>query len=308
MKKVSLVLGIVLAVSMAMAQNSAVVSTTGDYNDAFITQDAVANNNTASILQVQSAVALYHALASINQGSASWGKITQYDTRNYAQITEVMHDKAEIYQNGKVNNSVVYLWNGTGYNNAYVQQVGDYNYGSIHTTGQVNGSVIDPLLIVQSGNSNNAQIQSGWNAPASNYNLASIRQTGNSNTSLVKQEAGDVNVARVAQTGNSDAANLIQTGSYLVATIDQYNGDGNIVNLKQTGGNVDIDQNGAGNKVQGLKTALTAEGKLWAEFAGSTLDVMQIGTENTLDLKSTSAGAIVDVYQNGLQNQSIVIN
>ena len=80
------------------------------------------------------------------------------------------------------------------------------------------------------------------------------------------------------------------------------------MNLKQTGGTVNIDQNGTGNEVRGLQTAASAEGKLWAEFAGSTLNVMQLGTENTLDLNSTSSGAFVDVYQNGLQNQSIVKN
>lgn len=302
MKRLSLVLGMVLSVSMVWAQNSSVISTTGDYNDAFITQGA-ANNNTASILQVQNATPLYHALAQITQGAASWGKITQYDTRNYATITETMSDRAEIYQNGDVNNSVIYLWNGTGNNNGYVEQIGDFNYGSIHTTGYYNGTALDPLLIKQSGNNNSAIIESGWNAPASNLNKASIRQSGNLNTSKVRQEGGDWNSARVNQTGNDDDANLKQAGANLVATIDQWGGNENIVNLNQTGGNADIDQNGAKNKVQGLQT----ESELWASFAGSALDVLQIGNENTLDLKSASSGAVVDVYQNGLLNKSIVI-
>ena len=307
MKKVSLFLGMVLIASFAMAQNSSVISTTGNYNDAFITQ-GVSNNNTASILQVQSATAAYHALAQISQEASSWGKITQYDTRNYATIGEKQNDRAEIYQNGSVNSSNIALGYGEGSNVGYVEQVGTYNGGYMYTTGHNNGTVADPLTIKQYGNTNGAVIESGWNAPASNYNKASINQNGDLNTSKIRQEGGDVNVARVNQTGKENHADLVQTGSYLAATIDQFGDDENIVNLKQTGGTVNIDQNGTGNEVRGLQTAASAEGKLWAEFAGSTLNVMQLGTENTLDLNSTSSGAFVDVYQNGLQNQSIVKN
>jgi len=307
MKKVSLFLGMVLVAGMAMAQNSSVISTTGNYNDAFITQ-GVSNNNTASILQVQSATAEYHALAQISQEASSWGKITQYDTRNYATIGEKQNDRAEIYQNGSVNSSNISFGYGQGSNVGYVEQVGTYNGGYMYTTGQNNGTQADPLAIKQYGNSNGAVIESGWNAPASNYNKASINQNGDLNTSKIRQEGGDVNVARVNQTGKKNHADLVQTGTYLAATIDQFGGDENIVNLKQTGGTVNIDQNGTGNKVRGLQTAASAEGKLWAEFDGATLNVMQIGTENTLDLSSKSSGAFVDVYQNGLQNQSIVKN
>ena len=307
MKKLSLVFVMVLIAGMAIAQNSSVISTTGDYNDAFITQ-GTANNNTASILQVQSATSAYHALAQISQEASSWGKISQYDTRNYATIGEKLNDRAEIYQNGKVNSSNIAFGYGQGSNVGYVEQVGTYNGGYMYTTGHNNGTQVDPLSIKQYGNSNGAIIESGWNAPASNWNKASINQNGDLNSSKIRQEGGDGNDARVNQTGKEDHADVVQTGSYLVASIDQYGGNKNIVNLKQSGGMANIDQNGNSNKLQGLQDASTAEGKLWAEFAGAKLDVMQIGTENTLDLKSTSPGANVDVYQNGMQNQGIVKN
>lgn len=304
MKKLSFIFALVFAAGFAMAQNSSVISTTGNYNDAFITQ-GVANNNTASILQVQNAAPLYHALAQITQEAGSWGKITQYDTRNYAQIGEKLYDRAEIYQNGTVNSSNISFEYGQGYNAGYVNQVGTYNGGYIYSTGHNNGTMNDPLAIRQNGNTNAAVIESGWNAPASNYNLTSINQSGDLNESKIRQEGGDWNLARVNQTGNSNVANLNQTGAYLVATIDQWGGNTNIVNLKQTAGNADIDQNGTGNKVEGLLTGAIQDE--WAVFAGSTLDVYQVGTSNTLDLKSTTPGAIVDVYQNGMTNVAKVI-
>jgi len=304
MKKLSFILAMAFAASFAMAQNSSVISTTGDFNDAFITQ-GIANNNDASILQVQSANAGYHALAQISQESSSWGKITQYDTRNYATIGEKLADRAEIYQNGKVNSSNIAFGYGAGSNVGYVEQVGEYNGGYIYTTGHNNGVVEDPLAIRQYGNTNGAVIESGWNAPASNFNRASILQTGTKNDAKIRQEGGDVNVARMTQYGESNQASLLQTGSYLVATIDQMGGEKNIVNLKQKGGNADIDQLGSNNEVRGTKTGEVQE--LWATFAGSTLDVLQINTGNTLDLQSASPGAIVDVFQNGVSNQSIVV-
>ena len=305
MKKLSFIIAMAFVTFMAMAQNSAVISTTGDYNDAFITQ-GISNNNTASILQVQNAAPLYHSLAQITQEASSWGKITQYDTRNYATIGEKLNDKAEIFQNGSVNNSNISFNYGMGNNAAYVQQVGTYNGGYIYSTSQHNGYV-NPLTIVQNGNSNNGIIESGWNAPTSNYNDASITQTGDNNKSKVRQEGGDVNVASVAQTGNNDEANLLQHGTYLKATITQLGGNGNIVNLDQTGGVATIYQNGSSNIVRGLKDPVLLTQDPLALFAGSTLDVNQLGQGNTLDLKSTTPGSIVNVFQNGMLNKSMVI-
>ncbi|NDP22929.1 MAG: hypothetical protein GZ091_17895 [Paludibacter sp.] len=307
MKKLSFLFVMVFAVGFAMAENNAKVSTTGNYNDALITQ-GIANNNTATILQNQNGSEGYHSLAQISQGASSWGKITQLDTRNYATITEALADKAEIYQEGKVNNSNISFEYGLGNNVGYVEQVGDYNSGYIKSTfhNNGNGSEQDPLKVWQHGNNNLGSIEAGWNAPSSNFDRASIKQTGNKNSSTVRLEGGDYNDARVVQTGDENHADLTQTGSLLVATIDQ-SGDKNIVNLNQTGDFVDIDQNGNQNEVRGLQTDPTPNGKLWATFAGATLDVDQMGDGNTLDLKSTSSGAVVDVYQNGMMNKSMVI-
>ncbi len=307
MKKIIFLFAMVFAVSMAMAQNSSSISTTGDWNDASIKQ-GVANNNTASILQSQNGQSVvYRGNAEITQVTGSWGKITQYGTWGNGRIYENNYDRGETYQNGFQNNALISFNYGQGYNAGYIEQIGNTNTGYIHTTFHNNGTELDPLLIRQTGNKNQAYIESGWNAPASNYNKASITQTGELNTSKVRQEGGDVNDARVVQTGNSNHADLVQTGAYLVATINQWGGNSNIVNLKQAGGNADIDQMGNDNEVRGLQSAASADEQLWAGFAGATLDVIQYGNENTLDLSSTSAGAVVDVYQNGLLNKAMVI-
>src|ERR1035437_5087737 len=306
MKKISVVfLAMVLATGMAMAQNSAVVSTTGSFNDATINQGLT--NNTADILQVQNGNSGYHAKATINQVAGdNWGKINQYNTRNYATVAENKNDRGQIYQDGSVNSSKIAFEYGKGANVGYVEQIGTYNGGYIYTTFNNNGTVADPLSIVQHGNTNNAVIEAGWNAPASTYDLASIIQLGDNNISKIRQEGGDRNIARVSQTGNLDVANLTQTGGYLEAYITQYNGDKNVVNLTQTGGIAHITQGGDANLVEGLKTGLVQDPL--ATFAGNTLDVMQLGTNNTLDLKSASFGAVVNVYQNGASNWSQVNN
>jgi len=313
MKKLMTILAIAMATSFAMAQNSAVVSSTGNYNDASITQ-GIANNNDASILQIQNGDKDYHAQATIDQVASSWAKITQYNTRNYATINEALNDKAEIYQDGQVNNSTISFGWGQGSNVGYTEQIGTYNLAVTATTGHNNGIVGDPLSIIQHGNNNTANLESGWNAPASNYDIASIVQNGDNNNSKIRQEGGDWNVARVSQNGNNDVANLLQHGGNLVATITQTGGNKNIVNLDQTGGVATIYQNGNSNKVEGLNNPVvpatdpvTYVQDPLAIFAGSTLNVTQLQDNNTLDLKSTSPFATVSVYQNGMSNNSFVI-
>jgi len=303
MKKLSFIFALVLAGSMAMAQNSATVSSTGSFEEATILQ-GIANNNTGLIIQTApggiSNAPDEKTVAIIEQVSANLGSINQAGTRQVATIFQSYANVSTVVQTGSWNGSTNYL--GGDQNFSQVAQHGKQNTGNIRSTSDYNGTALNPLNIYQVGDQNLAEIYSGFNKN-SNGNLASIVQTGNENKSVLRQEGGDYNSAVITQYTSSNVANLNQTGSYLIATIDQYGGDDNIVNLDQTGGNVNIDQNGTANIVRGLQTPSAV---VFGSFAGSTLDVMQIGTGNTLDLQSTSLGATVNVYQDGLTNAALV--
>ena len=306
MKKLSLVLGMVLVAGMAMAQNSAKISSTGNYQKAVIDQDINNMNNTAKITQsADGSSATDPTTATITQVSSNNASIAQTGFRQAAWIYQADNNVGTVSQAGSWNGSGNYI--GGDNNVSSVEQNGKQNNASIKTLHDWNGTLTNPLSIVQQGDGNQAEISTGWTS-SSNGNHASISQTANENQSVINQEGGNYNQATINQYSNLNDANLNQTGSYLVANIDQWGGVENKVNLNQTGGTVNIDQNGTSNKVQGLQDASAAEGKLWAEFAGATLNVMQVGTENALDLKSTTSGAIVDVYQSGMQNIGIVKN
>ena len=92
-------------------------------------------------------------------------------------------------------------------------------------------------------------------------------------------------------------------GKHLDANIDQ-DGCKNSVDLVQTSGDVDIDQNGVGNKVLGLHSC---HGYGEARFGGSELDVRQSGIGNQLELMSDSRGATVEVTQCGGFNKAVVV-
>ena len=307
MKKLSLVFVMVLVAGMAMAQNYAKISSTGNYQKAVIDQSITDLNNNGTIIQsADGSAASDPTIGSIyqvkNNNSAS---IDQVGFRQYGAIDQISNNTAIMTQKGQWDGSYIYLWGDN--NHATVYQDGGSNSANIKTQSNYNGTIANPLSIIQVGNSNGALINTGMTTPSMG-NHASISQTANENQSVINQEGGNYNQATINQYSNLNDANLNQTGSSLVANIDQWGGVENKVNLNQKGGMVNIDQNGTSNKVQGLQDAATAEGMLWAEFAGAKLDVMQVGTENALNLKSTTSGAIVDVYQNGMQNIGIVKN
>ena len=99
---------------------------------------------------------------------------------------------------------------------------------------------------------------------------------------------------------------FIQYGDRLMATIDQ-KGSFNDVKLMQGGalGVVDIDQDGCDNDIYGISTG-RYDSHPYGYFAGASLDVDQIGRENTLMLWSGVAGATVDVLQTGVGNTATV--
>lgn len=302
MKRFNFIIAMTFVAGIAMAQNSAIISSVGDYQNANIDQGA-ANNNTAIITQTASGnTAADPTIASIKQISANSASIKQDGFRQVANFYQELGNVGTVVQKGSWDGSTNYI--GGKYNYTQVEQYGMLNNGNIRTLHDYNGTEAEPLKIFQQGDGNFAEIWTGW-ATSSNGNHASITQLANANKSTINQESGDWNKATVIQYTNDNTANLNQTGSSLVATIDQYGDVHNTVNLNQTGGTADIDQNGTNNTVQGLKTGLIQDE--WASFAGSSLKVYQCGADNTIDLKSTTSGSTVDVYQNGILNKSIVI-
>ncbi len=138
-------------------------------------------------------------------------------------------------------------------------------------------------------------------------NFVKVMQWGRENDVKMKQ-GGSFNQAFITQHPQSfkNEVDFIQYGERLYATIDQ-KGSFNDVKLMQggTGGIVDIDQDGCDNNIYGIGTNMW-DSRPYAYFMGASLDVDQIGRDNTLKLWSGVAGATVDVLQNGVGNLATV--
>lgn len=208
---------------------------------------------------------------------------------------------------------------------ADITSIGTYNTATIKQCASENWATIVQDLGVSHDNS--ATITQCCSRSLNNH--ASIFQTEFENTADVKQ-GGLNNLAQVMQWGRENDVKLMQGGSFsqafitqhpmsfknevdfiqfgdrLMATIDQ-KGSFNDVKLMQGGsvGVVDIDQEGIDNDIYGISTG-RYDSHPYAYFAGASLDVDQIGRENTLMLWSSAPGATVDVLQNGLGNTATV--
>lgn len=180
--------------------------------------------------------------------------------------------------------------------------------------------IADKLSIYQKGDNNivslpSTFVLSGYTSDLYGYG---IQQYGARNTGTVNQgtalqtvstnnagiwQFGDDNTGTINQYSNSNTAYLIQLGGSNGASITQESGSTNVVNLKQDGigGEAEILQHGTGNVVKGIGLDEMA-----TSFDGSTLDIEQWGTTNTLNLQQAD-GASATVYQNGTSNISTVI-
>ena len=152
MKKLSFIFAMVLAGSMAMAQNSATVSSTGSFEEATILQ-GIANNNTGLIIQSApggiSNAPDEKTVAIIEQVSANLGSINQAGTRQVATIFQSYANVSTVVQTGSWNGSTNYL--GGDQNFSQVAQHGKQNTGNIRSTSDYNGNALNPLNIYQVG-------------------------------------------------------------------------------------------------------------------------------------------------------------
>ena len=165
MKKVSLVLGIVLAASFAMAQNTATVSQTGDNGQANVTQGG-GDLNIAAITQVETATStpVGKQIATVKQtGSSNSAIVGQTETGGGGHNT----NNAYIEQIGTENKSVQSTYAGS-YNSG--QNVWGYQNGKNNELTQTwQGGYTNSFKATMTGDRNH--VIQGWNASASNGNV-----------------------------------------------------------------------------------------------------------------------------------------
>jgi hypothetical protein len=210
----------------------------------------------------------------------------------------------------------------------FIDQVGDQNEVRVSQAGFSDADV------EQTGNVNfiggfenpkdEALRQQNSTSFASNKNDLDVSQVGNLNVVGIDQRdntdadiniEGNNNLVRVDQfefsgaldqadidvTGSNNIAYLTQSGGGNTFTLTQEDGDLNKARLSQSGGGTtNILQDGSMNTVQGVNGRLVG-----ISAGGSTLDVDQIGTENTLSVDQRQ-GADATVYQEGASNTSTV--
>lgn len=157
MKKVSLFLGMVLAVSFAMAQNSATVSQTGDNGQASVTQGGTLN--VASVTQVETALNLPSGVqkAIVKQsGTSNSAIVNQTETGDGGHNT----NNAYIEQIGTSNQSVQSTY-APGYNSG--QNVWGYQNGVSNVLNQTwNAGYTNSFNASMTGDRNH--VVQGWSA------------------------------------------------------------------------------------------------------------------------------------------------
>jgi len=199
------------------------------------------------------------------------------------------------------------------------QVLGNSNQASLIQTGDENESrikEIGDLNIFKGEQLGNINLIAGLDADCAptlygvlqNGIKVDVSQKGNLNK-LYFNTAGNLKVIQ-NNTGTDMVGNLIKYTQTAAGAVELNQiGDKNTMLVKNTSSelvmDVDLDQIGNGNNigrdyVDGLPTKC-------ALFAGKHLNVDQVGNMNSLNLDSTTAGAIVDVSQVGNKNWSSVV-
>lgn len=327
MKKVSLVLGMVLAASFAMAQNTALVEQIASGGKATVSQTGT-NNVTVRQLDDQNT-------ATVNQKT----------TGNVGFVLQLLGTKntATLIQDGQTNKANLYQGIIAGYaqsgtdpmaaskNTGYVRQVGNNNdVYDFFQLGDENTGSVDI-----SGNSNRVEFQQGFTnydsgeAVLSDKNHSSVIVTGSSNFAGMWQW-GDENTSNITQTGSRNKAAISQGYSYQnqgiayvpdafknTSNVSQIGSDNN-VRAMQLGDNntLSLTQNGDFNKVGGMQgTGLatyfrqTGDGNIFTgvQSNGSTLEQTsgQIGNLNEIDMVQ-GTGDIAKIIQDGNLNDAFL--
>lgn len=331
MKKVSLVLGMVLAVSMAMAQSTATTTQNGDGNSVLVDQ---VGSNTATV--TQTATLLVPAqdgndaeVLQVN-GDGNVSTVTQTGNTNTVWLNQGINAGRWTGYNSNVastNSTVTIGQSGGSGNIENMEQYGDNNSA---TLSQINAT--NTRADVFQG-----WAYSGWGETAITSALSvtnssvSVTQSngntdyvgvwqygGNDDHVTISQSGGDNNRAQIAQgfiyndlnynftrpvyNVDNNNATVTQSGNSNVSKLMQL-GDGNAFSLTQTG-----DGNKVGDAPGGLETARNGYFKqdgdanifIGAQADGATLDntSKQDGNDNYINI-SQGEDDVAKIIQTG---------
>jgi len=341
MKKVSLFLGMVLAASFAMAQNTANFTQTGNDHKADVTQKG-GTLNSATIIQnggngnrlgspvigdvgVDAGVDVSLAKGLVQDGNSNIANITQTGNLNIIQQFRPNGPVPifnSVYQKGNSNKLEMKQ---DGNNNVIGQAPHEYN-GLDQTQGNGNDA-----KILQQGNSNKLtyfyQLNDG--------NKADIKQIGNSNTIESATQKRQANVSPtdnsliILQEGSSNTAALNEQGDHIIGNIYQF-GASNTARMQLTHSNAfgDIDQLGNSNKADifvnmsyignNNRGVVYQEGDLNTASAnigqrvntlsssGNTMEISQIGNSNKASILAEGNNHKAYAEQSGNSNKLVV--
>lgn len=208
MKKVSLVLGMVLAVSMAMAQKTTWVTQSGNGNEANVTQQAslVDGNDATSIYATQTGA--WNVLNTDQSGNNNYIELNQNGNNNTANMIQ------------KTLENIAF----GGINNALVYQAGSANAANL-TQKEADQSRItvdlskNTSVATQAGTNGTFNLNQGG-ATFKPENVQTLYQTGNGNMANIDQK-GIKDMSTIAQTGAWNGANLKQLEVGMSAAFDK---------------------------------------------------------------------------------------
>lgn len=253
------------------------------------------------------------------------GETYQYGSDNVAtQIGSGHHFTSIVTQNGDWNTATVNQ-NGTAnpvlFDNS-VELYQDLSNNTATITQELGSTNIIKLYQKGAGTANLTQTGdqnivkglttvSTFNASWAKFggSTLDVAQTGKLN-SLSLEADGIVDITQNNSTVASATGDVIEFSQAGGGTsvLKQTGGDANLIKLTKTGGgSANITQTGNTNKVAMFDDVFGAAGITGAAlFSGADLDITQTGDGNLLNLNSTSAGAIVDVMQNGVSNKASI--
>lgn len=314
--------------------NIATISTKGDgFNSPNhgITQIQVANigllGNRATVIQqtvngVNLDMNIYQSGSDNEVNGTQIGNNSQYAVRQVG-----LSNNATVNQTGGGNQEAAWYNFGPEPTWNVLSQTGARNIASASQAGN------SLFKMTQIGDDNTAKIDEQGN------NVVSTLQNGNLNiiggilncvptdvavfvngASMDATQLGDKNKLYVSTAGSLTVVqNNVAAGASALGNTIKYTqtaagvvgltqtGDNNLIWLKNTSAtvpmSVDVDQLGNGNTVASFENGIATG---CAKFAGSHLDVDQIGDLNSLHLNSTGALDVVDVMQNGTSNWASV--
>lgn len=273
--------------------NYAMIRQTGTYQSLDVEQTGTGN----SLKSNQSGN--WNQFSAFQTGASNKAEITQRNTNNFDDWYNRANNK--LIQTGDANEALITQ---NGDSKFLVTQEGNLNYAGLELTGS-------QAKVLQDGNSNYVGGMVDCVPTSTAILLAGssldATQLGDNNK-LYVSTAGTLTVVQ-DNTGTAMVGNTIKYTQTAAGTVGlTQDGDKNLIWLKNTSStvpmDVDVDQVGDGNTVASFVDGVATT---CAIFAGAHLDVDQIGNLNSLNLDSQSAGASVDVLQQGNSNWASVV-